>query len=445
MLEIMNTILTIFAGFFIFLLFSCTTPQPETGPAGPLYGSVEPEPEFLNEIETLSGRDDVRSAFSIIEEFDPQTQTDHITLTEIPAPPFMEDERALKFADMLRDAGADAVTIDAAGNVVALRRGQAGNRTVALDGHLDTVFPEGTDVTVTIRDDTLFAPGIGDDTRGLAVVIAVLKALERAQIETRDDVLFIGTVGEEGLGDLRGVKQLFSASGPGIDSWISVDGGGIDRISHGGLGSHRYRVTFRGPGGHSWGAFGLGNTHHALGRAITYFTDEADEYTASGPKTTYNVGRIGGGTSINAIPFASWMEVDMRSLVPERVDGIDAVFQRAVQRALDDQNALNRDGPPMTVDIELVGDRPSGSTDLHNPLVQRAIAATEFFGHEPAAGIGSTNANLPMSAGIPAISIGRGGVGGGGHSLREWWLNKDGHIAIRYVLIILLAEAGIAD
>jgi tripeptide aminopeptidase len=441
----MNTMKKIFANVCIMLLFSCTAQQSEPMPAGPPGGSVEPEPEYLNEIETLSGRADVQSAFRIIEEFDPQTQIDHITLNEVPAPPFMEEERALKFADMLRNAGADAVTIDAVGNVVALRRGQDGTRTVALDGHLDTVFPEGTDVTVTIRDDTLFAPGIGDDTRGLAVVIAVLKALERAQIETRDDVLFIGTVGEEGLGDLRGVKQLFSESGPGIDSWISVDGGGIDRISHGGLGSHRYRVTFRGPGGHSWGAFGLGNTHHALGRAITYFTDEADEYTRSGSKTTYSVGRIGGGTSINAIPFASWMEVDMRSIVPERVDGIDAIFQRAVQRALDDQNALNRDGPPMTVDIELVGDRPSGSTDLLNPLVQRAIAATKSFGHVPSAGIGSTNANLPMSVGVPAISIGRGGVGGGGHSLREWWLNKDGHKAVQYVLTILLAEAGISD
>ena len=172
---------------------------------------------------------------------------------------------------------------------------------------------------------------------------------------------------------------------------------------------------------------------------------EADQYTASGPKTTYSIGRIGGGTSINAIPFESWMEVDMRSIMPERVDGLDTIFQQAVQRALIDQNALNRHGPQLSVDVDMVGNRPSGMTDPDNSLVQRAAAATLYFGYEPSIGIGSTNANIPMAAGIPAISIGRGGVGGGGHSLGEWWLNKDGHIAIQYVLTILLTEAGMVE
>ncbi len=435
----------ILLGTTLATLFYCSDPQSESEMVAVNYATVEVNQEIIDEIETIAESPDVREAFGIIEELESQTHNDLIVLTEIPAPPFMEEKRGLQYAAMLRDAGADAVTIDRVGNVIALRQGTTGTRTVALDGHLDTVFPEGTDVTVTVRDDTLFAPGIGDDTRGLAVILAVLKALEMADIETRDDVLFIGTVGEEGLGDLRGVKQLFSDAGPGIDSWISVDGGGIDRISNGGLGSHRYRVTFRGPGGHSWGAFGLGNPHHALGRAITYFVDEADQYTASGPKTTYSIGRIGGGTSINAIPFESWMEVDMRSIVPERVDEIDTIFQQAVQRALNDQNALNRHGPQLSVDVDMVGNRPSGMTDQDNSLVQRATAATLYFGYEPSIGIGSTNANTPMAAGIPAISIGRGGVGGGGHSLGEWWLNKDGHIAIQYVLTILLAEAGVAE
>lgn len=397
---------------------------------------------YDGEIRALAALDNIKTAFRFIENRVSQAQQELIMLTEIPAPPFMEERRAAKFADMLRDAGADEVRIDEAGNVIALRRGRTGNRVIAIEGHLDTVFPEGTDVTVKIRGDTLFAPGIGDDTRGLIVVLSVLKAMEEAHIETDDNILFIGTVGEEGLGDLRGVKHLFSDKGTKIDSWIAVDGGGIRNIVHRGLGSHRYRVTFKGPGGHSWGAFGLANPHHALGMAITNFVREADLFTAEGARTSYSVGRIGGGTSINAIPFESWMEVDMRSVSPERLNGIDAIFQEAVQKALIEQNALRRRGPELTVDVDMVGDRPSGEFDIDSPLVQRAAAATRFFKTEPTFGISSTNANTPIALGIPAITIGRGGIGGGGHSLGEWWINEKAYLAIERALLILVSEAG---
>jgi acetylornithine deacetylase/succinyl-diaminopimelate desuccinylase-like protein len=201
------------------------------------------------------------------------------------------------------------------------------------------------------------------------VVLTVLRAMNAANIQTQGDVWFVGTVGEEGLGDLRGVKHLFREGGPRIDAFISVDGGGDSRIVNRGLGSRRYRVTYRGPGGHSWGAFGMANPAHALGRAVTAFDREAGAYAATGVRTSYNVGRIGGGTSVNAIPFESWMEVDMRSESQPRLSGIDEIFRRVVQQALDEQNRQRRFGDPLTVDMDLVGDRPSGEIPPGNPFV----------------------------------------------------------------------------
>jgi tripeptide aminopeptidase len=422
---------------------ACGDQDPGTAEARAADG-VRESPEFAREIEQIAARPDVVRAFAVIEELEDRTTREHIMLTEIPAPPFQEEVRAARYLEMLNEAGADSVWIDEEGNAIALRRGSAGGRTVAIAGHLDTVFPEGTDVTVHQRGDTLFAPGIGDDTRGLMVMLTVLRAMNAAEIETEADILFVGTVGEEGLGDLRGVKHLFREGGPRIDAFIAVDGGGDAGVTSGGLGSRRYRATFHGPGGHSWGAFGLANPAHALGRATLLFDQAAADYVSEGPRTSYNVGRVGGGTSVNSIPFEAWMEVDMRSLDPERLMGIDAVFRDAMERALAEQNDARLDGAPLTLDLELVGDRPSGVTDPENPLVQRALAASRHFGFEPRLGIGSTDSNIPISLGIPAVTTGRGGAGGANHSLDEWWINRDGHIAIQRTLLTLVAEAGLA-
>ena len=400
--------------------------------------------DYTGEIRRLFERPDVRAAFGVIDRLEPQTQADLIALTQIPAPPFKEQERARKYTEMLGLAGADSVWIDAEGNVIARRRGRSGQRTVAVGAHLDTVFPEGTDVTVKVRGDTLFAPGIGDDTRGLVLVLTMLRALNQARIATDADVLFIGTVGEEGLGDLRGVKHLFGPSGPRIDSWIAVDGGSADRIVNRGLGSHRYRVAFRGPGGHSWGAFGMGNPHHALGRAIHYFVDAADVYTREGARTSYNVGTVSGGTSVNAIPFESSMEVDMRSESPARLAGVDSLLHRAVARALAELNGMRRRGPELTAEVTLLGDRPSGENPATSPMVQRAQAVVRQFGLTPRLEVSSTDSNIPIAKGVPAITIGRGGVGQGGHSPGEWWINRDGALAIKSALLMTLAEAGVA-
>jgi len=406
---------------------------------------VDVEPEYSAEIAALINSNSVQVAMQHIVAIEPQSRRDLIELTEIPAPPFGEENRAGRFAEMLSEAGLREVIIDDVGNAIGRRPGTGGDRVIAYSAHLDTVFPVDTDVTVRFDDEKMYAPGIGDNTRGLVTVLGVLRAMQEANIETDADVLFIGNVGEEGLGDLRGVKHLFRDGAPKIDTLIAVDGGESSRIVYGGVGSHRYRVTFSGPGGHSWGAFGLASPHHALGRAIAIFVENAPTVTSVGEKTSYNVGRIGGGTSINSIAFESWMEIDMRSGTQDKLDDVDAVLQAAVEQALQEENAARLDGPELTVDVERVGTRPAALGNEDWAIVQRAAAATMAFGIEPELRISSTDANLPISKGIPAITMSRGGISGNSHAPEEWWQNKDGHIGMQIGLITLLAEAGIAD
>ena len=415
-------------------------------PAVPQEARSVPRPtaQVMEQVSELAADPQVAAAFRVIEELEPLSHATLIELTQIPSPPFMEQVRAARFAELLAEAGADSVWIDEVGNVIGLRLGRRGGRTVSLEGHLDTVFPEGTDVTVRRRGDTLYAPGVGDDTRGLVVALTVLRALEEAEVETRDDLLFVGTVGEEGLGDLRGVKHLFRDGARPIDAWISIDGGGLDRLVTMGLGSVRYRVSFEGPGGHSWGAFGTANPAHALSRAVRYFQDVADTFTREGPRTSYNVGRIGGGTSVNAVPFEAWMEVDMRSESPESLARIEVVFLEALGRALTEENGLRREGPPLELVADRIGDRPSGELDPTLPLIQRAIATTEYMGGTVVLARSSTNSNTPIALGIPAVTLGRGGIGGESHAPGEWWLNQEGHLAIQRALLLVVAEAGLA-
>ncbi|MEQ9424373.1 MAG: M20/M25/M40 family metallo-hydrolase [Cyclobacteriaceae bacterium] len=433
--------------FIILALFSCSeNKEPQSSKADTAEkAEMTMSEEFSTEISELSQHPKIQSAFQHIEENDPKTIEDLIMLTGIPAPPFKEEVRGAKYAEMLVAEGLDSVWTDEIGNVIGLRKGRKGDKVLALAAHLDTVFPEGTPTTVTQRGDTLFAPGVADDTRGLVTLLAVLRAMNAANIQTEDDILFIGDVGEEGLGDLRGMKHLFRDGGPKIDYFISVDGTDAKTMTNQGLGSHRYRITFKGPGGHSWGAFGLANPHHALGAAIKYFVDEADKYTKDGAKTSYNVGRIGGGTSVNSIPFESWMEIDMRSESPERLIEIDSILQKAIRKGVAEQNDLKRNGRPIVADIKMIGQRPSGSTITEDPLVQRAWASTEQLNLEPKLRIGSTDSNIPISKGIPSVTLGGGGIGKGAHSLGEYFVNTDGHVGIQRVLLIVAAQTQIAD
>ena len=397
---------------------------------------------YQDEARALVANEAVASAIQRAEDLDDWALERLIELTEIPAPPFMEDERGARFAELLEEVGADSVWTDAEGNVIGLRRGRTGDRTIGFGGHLDTVFPEGTDVTVRQVGDTLFAPGVGDDTRGLVVVLSVLRALEETDVETEDDVLFVGVVGEEGLGDLRGMKHLYREGGIRPDVWIDVDGGGLSRIVSMGLGSVRYRVTFEGPGGHSWGAFGTANPAHAMSRAVRHFQDVADTLTRRGPRTSYNVGRMGGGTSVNSVPFETWMEVDMRSESPESLSRIEQAFLTAMDRALEEENALRREGEPLRVIKDKIGDRPSGEMPPSTPVVQRALASTAAFGVQGQLARSSTDSNVPIALGIPAVTIGRGGESNNGHAPDEFWVNRDAYLAVQRALLLVVAEAG---
>jgi tripeptide aminopeptidase len=357
----------------------------------------------------------VKAALEAIKAAEPQTLEDQVRLTEIEAPPFKETKRGEVYARMFREAGLQNVRIDKVGNVLGDRPGAQPRPRLVFSAHLDTVFPEGTDVKVKREGSVLKAPGIGDDGRGLAVMLAVIRAMNQAKIQTPGTITFVGTVGEEGLGDLRGVKYLFNEGMKGqIDRFVSIDGTGLG-ITHIAVGSLRYRVTFKGPGGHSYGAFGLSNPMHALGRAVATISQFE---VPDNPKTTFNVGRMGGGTSVNAIPFDAWFEMDMRSASASALQALDQKFHRAVDDAVKAEDA--RWGKNvLTVDKALVGNRPAGLTPANSPIVQAAVSVTRALGFPITLDEGSTDSNIAMNLGIPAVTIDGGGRGRGSHALDE--------------------------
>lgn len=386
----------------------------------------------------LATRADVVPVLDALRADEPRLIEDQIALCEIPAPPFKEQARAERYRDLFREAGLVNVRIDREGNVLGERPGLAPRPHVVMSAHLDTVFPEGTEVTVTRDGAVLRGPGIADDCRGLAVLLGVARALVRSQIQTPGSITFVGTVGEEGLGDLRGVKHLFAEELKGrVDRFVSIDGTGHG-ITHVGVGSLRYRVTFNGPGGHSFGAFGLANPVHALGRAIARV---ADFEVPREPKTTFNVGRIGGGTSVNAIAYEAWMEVDLRSSDAAALKAVDARLLDAVDAALADENSRWQGRGQLTVDKRLVGNRPAGRTAADAPIVRTAVAVSEALGLAARLGEGSTDANTPMGLGIPAITVGGGGVGTGAHSLGEAFDTTGSWLGTQRAFLLTLALA----
>lgn len=358
----------------------------------------------------------VKAALEAAKANEPAIIEEQIRVSEIPAPSFKEEKRGAALKQIFTELGLKNVRVDKAGNIIGERPGLAPRPNVVFAAHLDTVFPEGTDVKVSREGTVLKGPGIGDDARGLAVIIAVAKALNQAKVQTPGTITFVADVGEEGLGDLRGMKQLFQDTlKDRIDRFVSVDGTGFG-VTNVGVGSYRYRVTYKGPGGHSYGAFGLANPIHALGRAIARIADFKVPQT---PKTTFNVGRIGGGTSVNSIAYEAWMEMDMRSPDMESLKAVDANFLKAVDQALAQENERWGDKGKLTVDTQRVGERPAGSTPESSAIVQTAIAVTKALGFTARLGDGSTDANVPMNLRIPAITIGGGGGGSGAHSPNE--------------------------
>ncbi|MBI3003977.1 MAG: M20/M25/M40 family metallo-hydrolase [Ignavibacteriales bacterium] len=384
---------------------------------------------------------EIQRALDFIKSTELQTLDEQVKICEISAPPFNEEKRAAYFKKRFLELGLKNVRIDKVGNVIGERPGASQKPTIVLSAHLDTVFPQGTDVRVIRTDSTLKAPGIGDDSRGLAAMLAVTRALNEAKIRTEGTLIFVATVGEEGLGDLRGVRHLFDLElKDRVTHFVSIDGSDNNYTDRA-VGSNRYRVTFKGPGGHSYGAFGLTNPIHALGRAIEKISRLK---VPTQPKTTFNVGRIEGGTSVNSIAHTARFEMDIRSESPVELAKLDSMFQAAVQQGLNEENEFWSSRRKLTADVELIGRRPTGSLGQDNPMLKAVLSADSLLGITSESRSGSTDSNVPISLGIPAITIPGGGYGEGAHSLDEIFYTKTSYLGPQRALLAVLAIVGVS-
>ena len=390
------------------------------------------------QFEAVNGHQLVRNGLAFLESDAPRTLEEQKAMTVIPAPPFQEQARAEFFRARLASAGLREVRIDAEGNVIGIRRGRGGP-TLVLSAHIDTVFPEGTDLTITEKAGLLIAPGIRDDSRGLAAVLSVARALAETGLKTGGDIWFVGTVGEEGLGNLRGVRALF-CDHAAIDGFISIDGGDMGRVVTGATGSRRFRVSYKGPGGHSFGAFGLPSAVHALGRAIAKISEMR---TPQVPKTTFNVGRVRGGTGATAIAEDAVMDLDLRSNSGEELEKIAAHALALIGEAAREENARwNSDR--LTVATEDLGARPAGAQPTDLPIVRAAVASLNSLGISEVQYVASsTDCNIPISLGIPAVALPGGGRSGGNHSLTEWYDPRLGHLGPQNAFLTVLTLVGI--
>lgn len=385
----------------------------------------------------------VRAALDSIERDAEATLAEQIRLAMIPAPTFAEGERAAYLKTCFETFGFADIRIDAVGNVIARRPGTGGGPTLVFSAHMDTVYPAGTDLTVrTLDDGRLEGAGIADDARGLAEVLAVGRALEGAAIQTVGDIWFVATVGEEGHGDLRGVRALFDAHAAQIDGFISIDGALTERIAFVAVGSHRYRVTFTGPGGHSFSDFGRPSAIHAMGRAIAGI---ADLTTPNPPRTTFTVGTVCGGTSVNTIASEASFDLDLRSTDMDALRELETQAHAAIDAAVAAENARWGFARPIVVRSEPIGARPGGAQPVDAPIILAASHALRHVGFEPILSIpASTDSNVAISLGIPGVTLGPGGGSGENHTVKEWFNPKDAYRGVQKNLLAVLALVGVA-
>ncbi len=403
-------------------------------------------------IAALVAHDRVRAARHHIERSDEHTLVRQAALSAIPAPTGAEGARGAHVAELFREAGLSDVAVDEVGNVTGWMGGGARREApVVLSAHLDTVFGAGLDVSVARRGTRLAGPGISDNARGLAALVTVAEALVRSRVTTERPVRFTATVGEEGDGDLRGVRHLFNGRvgaqhaaplpKPALraHAFIALDGAGVERIVHRALGARRYRATYSGPGGHSWAAFGVANPANAVGRAIALLADLPAQHS---PRSTCAVVRLGGGTGLNSIPQDAWVDVDLRSEEPRALDQLDTMVHGILTRALAEENGRRTAGTPLLqLEARRIGERPSGLTPRAHPLVQTAIAATRALGRSHELACASTDANVPIALGVPAIALGAGGHAGDAHLPTEWYENVDGPLGVVRALLVTAAMA----
>jgi len=364
-------------------------------------------------------------------------------LTEIPAPPFQEEARAAALGEVLTETGL-AVHSDKVGNVIGEFRGTNENEIVLLSAHLDTVFPAGTNVKVHREGDRMTAPGISDNGTGIAALVAIARAMESAHVKPVRTILFAGNVGEEGEGNLRGMRELVETYKSKLKAVVVLDGSGTDHVTTKALASRRLEATITGPGGHSWSDFGMPNPINALIRGSVRFINTK---VPSGPRTTFNIGQIEGGTSVNSVPYEAKIKVDIRSENDEELGRLEAALRESIAAGVRDEMAPPRDRSKGNLEwkVDLLGSRPGGELSNDSPLLAALRAADETIGNQSRLERSSTDANIPLSMGIDAISIGAGGMGGGAHSLQEWYSATGREAGLKRALLTVLGISGVAE
>jgi tripeptide aminopeptidase len=378
----------------------------------------------------------VKKALAYLESNQGRHFKEQVGLAEVPAPTFHEQAKGRLIASKFRRVGLKDVVIDGKGNVWGWRAGSS-PKILVLSAHLDIAFPPGVTTKVRQNGKRWFGPGLADDARGLADLLAIAEAVNHAGIQMRHTVLFLATVGEEGLGNLGGVRHAFENPKLARDvaAFIGIDGTNASDVVNGGLTIKRLKVKVTGPGGHSWGNFGRPSAIHGLSRAAAYFA--ASEVPAS-PKTSFNMGRVGGGTSINAIAEQAWIEVDMRSESPGEITRLEAALRRAVERGLAEEGHKSHPQFPLQAQFEAIGDRPGGLIPADHPLIRAALWASRVTSHQPVLRFDSTDANIPISMGIPTVNLGGGGKSDNEHSLEEWFEPENAWRGTQAILLTLV-------
>lgn len=410
--------------------------------AMPIRSSVAPHPPRSFRVTSVADQPQVRSALAWFDKNLDWITDQQVRLTEIPAPSFQEGKRAEEVKSLLAAEGLTLHT-DNSGNVIAELPGATDKEVVLLAAHLDTVFPAGTEIRVRREGERIIAPGISDNGTGLAGLIAVVRAIHAARIKPQRTILFAANVGEEGEGNLRGMRALIDAYRPKLRAVIVLDGSGIDHVTTKALASRRLEVVITGPGGHSWSDFGMPNPINALVRGSVRFINTK---VPTSPRTTFNLGQVEGGTSVNSIPYEAKLKVDLRSESEDEIARMESALRECMAAGVKDEMDSSRDRSRGKLDwkIDLIGSRPGGELSADSPLLVALRSADEFVGNKSRLERSSTDANIPLSLGIDAIAMGAGGVGGGAHSLQEWYEPAGREAGLKRVLLTLLGVSGLA-
>jgi len=413
-------------------------------------------PTVQQEIARLAAQPETRAMFAWLRAEEAQFSTLQLEMARIPAPPFGEAARGEWLQERFRALGLEEVCTDDVGNVFGLRTSKqptksASMQYTSLSAHIDTVFPAGTPLNLRQQGNRLYGPGVSDNGAGVAALLAVASALRASKIALATPILFIGNVGEEGEGDLRGMRHIFSQARwkDSIRYSLILDGAGSDTIVAEALGSRRFEIIVRGPGGHSWSDFGMPNPILVLARAIHSFSQTS---IPSSPKTTFNVGVIRGGTSVNSIPESASMRVDIRSTSMAEMERLEASLRRALDHAVDEESRASerrissqKRSSGLSCEVVPIGNRPAGELDGNARILKVIRAVDAHLGNAAQIQRASTDANIPLSLGREAIAIGGGGVGGGAHTLQEWFDCTGRELGLKRILLTLLALAGVGE